>query len=75
MPSDSAPAVRSGYLSPDDLNRDLQAEYGQLREELERLMAEPVKDFPGIDLLVDRLEMLQLAIKEKHGIQGNNPNE
>ena len=75
MPPDSAPAARSGYLSADDLNQDLPAQYDCLREELERLMAEPVKDFPGIDLLVDRIELLQLAIKEKHGIQGNNPNE
>ena len=38
-------------------------------------MSEPIKDFPRIDYLVDHLEMLQLAIKEKHGIKGNNPNE
>jgi hypothetical protein len=75
MPPDSAPAARSGYLSPDDMNRDLPVEYDRLREELERLMVEPIKDFPAIDQLVDRLERLQLAIKEQHGIKGNNPNE
>jgi hypothetical protein len=57
------------------LNRDRTAEYDRLREELERLMAEPVKDFQRIDELVQRLERLQLAIKEQHGIKGNNPNE
>jgi hypothetical protein len=75
MPSDSAPTARSGYLSPDELTQDLPAQHERLREELERLMAEPVKDFVAIDQLVDRLERLQLAIKEQHGIKGNNPNE
>jgi Spy/CpxP family protein refolding chaperone len=75
MPSDSAPAARSGYLSAGDLTQDLPAQYERLREEMERLMAEPVKDFAAIDRLVDRLERLQLAIKEQHGIKGNNPNE
>ena len=75
MPSDSAPTARSGFLSEEDMNRDLPSEYGRLREELERLMAEPVKDFAAIDQLVDRLERLQLAIKEQHGIKGNNPIE
>jgi hypothetical protein len=75
MPSDSAPAAPSGHFSADDLNRNRSAEYDRLREELERLMAEPVKDSPAIDQLVDRLERLQLAIKEQHGIKGNNPNE
>lgn len=75
MPPDSAPAARSGYLSPPDMTQDLPAQYERLREEMERLMAEPVKDFAAIDDLVDRLERLQLAIKEQHGIKGNNPHE
>ncbi|MFZ3139821.1 hypothetical protein [Polaromonas sp.] len=75
MPSDPTPAVRRGYLRPEDVNPDLRAEYGQLREELERLLTEPIKDFPRIDDLVDRLERVQLAFKEQHGIKGNNPNE
>jgi hypothetical protein len=75
MPSDSAPAARSGHFSADDLNRDRTAQYQRLREDLERLMAGPVKDLPAIDQLLDRLERLQLAIKEQHGIKGNNPNE
>ncbi len=75
MPLDSTPAVRSGYISPDAVNPDLELEYDHLRKELERLMTEPIKDFPGIDHLVDQLELLQLAIKETHGIKGNNPNE
>lgn len=53
----------------------LQAEYDQLRAELQRLMMAPVRDFLCIDQLVDQLELLQLAIKEAHGLKGNNPNE
>ncbi len=54
---------------------DLRVDYESAREQLERLLAEPVKDYPAIDELVDRLERLQLAIKAEHGIKGNNPNE
>lgn len=75
MPSHPPPAGHSGYIDPTALNPDLETEYDHLREELERLMTEPIKDFPRIDHLVDQLELLQLAIKEKHGIKGNNPNE
>ena len=75
MPSEPTPSVRSGYIPTDAINPDLESEYDHLREELERLMTEPIKDFPRIDHLVDQLELLQLAIKEKHGIKGNNPNE
>ena len=75
MPSDSKPALHSGYISTDIINTDLESEYDHLREEMERLMTEPIKDFPRIDYLVNQLERLQLAIKEQHGIKGNNPNE
>jgi hypothetical protein len=75
MPSDSTPAARSGYLSPRDMTTDLPAQYDRLRQELERLMAEPEKDFAAIDELVDRLERVQLAIKEQQGVKGNNPFE
>lgn len=54
---------------------DLPAVYAQSRAQLERLMREPVRDFVRIDELVDQLEKLQLALKEEHGIKGNNPNE
>ena len=54
---------------------DLKADYIRLRAELEALMAQPVKDFPRIDQIVDQLEQVQLAIKEEHGVKGNNPNE
>jgi len=54
---------------------DLKADYTRLRAELEALMAQPVKDFPRIDQIVDQLEQVQLAIKEEHGVKGNNPNE
>lgn len=75
MPSDPAPLVRSGYIQPDAMKPNLESDYDHLREELERLMTEPIKDFPRIDQLVDQLERLQLAIKGEHGIKGNNPNE
>lgn len=75
MASHPVPSVPSGYLPAEALSTDLESEYGHLREELERLMTEPIKDFPRIDHLVDQLERIQLAIKEQHGIKGNNPNE
>ncbi|MGV8804004.1 MAG: hypothetical protein ACWA6Y_03465 [Polaromonas sp.] len=70
----SDPAAVNGYL-PEPFLKPVTADYERLRDELERLMAEPVKDFPRIDQLVDDLELLQLAIKEAHGVKGNNPNE
>lgn len=75
MPSDPTLPVRSGYIPPGTLNPDLRVEYDHLREELERQLTAPVKDFAKIDELVDRLEQVQLAYKEQHGIKGNNPNE
>lgn len=54
---------------------DLKADYARLRVELEALMMQPVKDFLRIDQVVDQLEQVQLAIKEEHGVKGNNPNE
>lgn len=54
---------------------DPQAEYQLMREELQRLLSEPVKNYPRIDELVDDLERLQLIFKQQHGIKGNNPNE
>ncbi|MCZ8256871.1 MAG: hypothetical protein O9353_03720 [Bacteroidia bacterium] len=53
----------------------LESDYAALRAELEALQAAPVKDFARIDLLIDELERIQLAIKAEHGIKGNNPNE
>ena len=73
--SASASAAASGYVPGMAANTDLQAEYRHLRSEFERLLAEPVKDYPKIDRLVDHLEKVQLAFKEQHGIKGNNPNE
>ena len=78
MPFDSsasASAPASGHVPGMAASTDLQAEYRHLRSELERLLAEPVKDYPTVDRLVDRLEKVQLAFKELHGIKGNNPNE
>jgi cell division FtsZ-interacting protein ZapD len=75
MPLNTTPP-RSGYLAHvEAVNTDLRTEYAHLREELERLLTEPDKDFQRIDALVDQLEMVQLAFKEQHGIKGNNPNE
>ena len=53
----------------------LESDYAALRAQLEALQAAPVKDFARIDQLIDELEKLQLAIKEEHGIKGNNPLE
>ena len=75
MASSPAPGVRRDHAVADSKAPNLQAEYAHLRENLQQLMASPVKDLPAIDELVDRLEMLQLAIKGEHGIKGNNPNE
>ena len=75
MPSKPPTAVGSGFVPDMAANADLQAEYRLLREELERLLAEPEKDLAKVDMLVDRLEKVQLAFKGQHGIKGNNPNE
>jgi hypothetical protein len=66
MPSDNAPAFSNSYARQAGMTGDLNSDYDRLREELEGLMTEPVKDFARID---------QLAIKGEHGIKGNNPNE
>ena len=75
MPLNTIPSLRSGYLANEPANTDFPAEYARLREELKRLLTEPDKDFKRIDALVDRLELVQLAFKDQHGIKGNNPNE
>jgi len=54
---------------------DLKSDYARLRAELQALMMQPVKDFLRIDQIVDQLERVQLALKEEHGVKGNNPNE
>ena len=53
----------------------LQQRYGQLRAELETLLAQPEKDMTEVDRLVDELERCQLDIKAALGVQGTNPNE
>lgn len=75
MPLSPLPIPPELSVELSGLNIDLEKEYEKSREEMERLMAEPIKDFPRIDYLIDQLEMLQLAIKGQHGIKGNNPNE
>lgn len=62
-------------MSPEQQPSPLVAEYTALRAELQDLLAAPVKDLPRIDVIVDQLEKVQLAIKAEHGIQGNNPLE
>lgn len=56
-------------------SRNLKLEYDAMRQELEDQMSAPVKNFPRIDELIGRLELVQLAIKDEDGIKGNNPNE
>ena len=75
MLSNTLPSIESGFVPSKTSPQGLQTEYAPLREELERLLTDPVKDFQRIDALVDRLELVQLAFKEQHGIKGNNPNE
>lgn len=75
MLSTTSQAVHNRYVASDAGQPDMQAEYARLREELERLLTDPVKDFEKIDALVDQLERVQLAFKAQHGVIGNNPNE
>lgn len=65
----------NSYAQEAGMSGDLRGDYQRLRGELEALMMMPVKDFSRIDLLIDRLELIQLAIKGELGIKGNNPNE
>ena len=53
----------------------LQQRYGQLRTQLETLLAQPEKDLVEVDRLVDELERCQIEIKTELGVRGNNPNE
>ena len=76
MLSHPTPSSHSPSLDGiDKKDQDFQAEYARMREELERLLSAPVKDFERIDTLVDELERVQLAFKGQHGVKGNNPNE
>ncbi|MBG6073399.1 MULTISPECIES: hypothetical protein [unclassified Polaromonas] len=75
MPLNTTPPFPGSYLPNKAVTTDLKTEYAHLRDELERLLTEPDKDFQRIDALVDQLELVQLAFKEQHGIKGNNPNE
>ena len=75
MPSNSMPEVAASYVPDLAADTDLQSEYSRLRAELEHLLTEPEKDLVRVDMLVDRLEKVQLAFKGQHGIKGNNPNE
>ncbi|MEO7952790.1 MAG: hypothetical protein ABIR35_01675 [Polaromonas sp.] len=75
MPIDKAPDFSNSYARQAGMTGDLSTDYDRLREQLEQRMIEPVKDFARIDELIDRLELIQLAIKGEHGVKGNNPNE
>jgi len=75
-PCNLPPALpASGQKETFTMKSDLESDYGHLREEMERLMAEPVQDLPRIDWIIEALERLQLKLKAEQGIQGNNPNE
>ncbi len=63
--------LKAGVLHAPELRR----RYEALRAELEALMAQPVRELPRIDHLVDALEQLQLQFKAAQGLEGNNPNE
>lgn len=75
MPLDHAPDFFNSHARQGGMTGDLSVDYERMRDELEQLMAEPVKDFARIDKLIDRLELVQLAIKGEYGVKGNNPNE
>ncbi|MEO7399723.1 MAG: hypothetical protein ABIV07_02975 [Polaromonas sp.] len=75
MAFNNAPGFPNSYARHGGMSGDLRSGYERLREELERRMAEPVKDFARIDELIEQLELIQLAIKGEQGIRGNNPNE
>ena len=75
MPLNTTPSPHGANTASEVAGTDPQTEYALLREELKRLLTEPVKDFERIDALVDQLERVQLAFKAQHGIKGNNPNE
>ena len=62
-------------MPSDDSLIALQAEYAALRQQLETVLAQPEKDKPQADALVQQLEQLQLRFKGLQGIVGNNPNE
>jgi hypothetical protein len=57
------------------MTQSLLAQYDSLRARLQLSLAQPEKDLPAVDALVDELESLQLRIKREFGIKGNNPNE
>ncbi len=75
MLQDNEPVFANSYAREGRVTGDLTADYQRLRHALEQMMMAPVKDFAGIDELINRLELTQLAIKGELGVKGNNPNE
>ena len=69
------PDTGQHFGDPAATSAELQNRYQQLRSELEQRLAEPVPNLVRADELVDLLEQTQLALKERHGVHGNNPNE
>jgi hypothetical protein len=49
--------------------------YRSLREQLETLQAQPVRDMPAIDQLIHQLAAEQLRLKAEDGQAGNDPIE
>jgi hypothetical protein len=49
--------------------------YRSLREQLEVLQGQPVKDMAAIDTVIDQLAAEQLRLKADDGQPGNNPIE
>jgi hypothetical protein len=49
--------------------------YRSLREQLETLQGQPVKDMAAIDVVIQQLAAEQLRLKAEDGQPGNNPIE
>ncbi len=53
----------------------LEAEYDRLRNELKRLLREPVRDMVAVEQVLQQLDDAHMRFKEAHGLHGNNPIE
>lgn len=58
-------------MDPDSL----EAEYDRLRNELKRLLREPVRDMRAVERVLEQLDDAHMRYKEAHGLHGNNPIE
>ena len=58
-------------MEPDSL----EAEYDRLRNELKRLLREPVRDMRAVEEVLEQLDAAHTRFKQAHGLHGNNPIE